>query len=174
MVVSVVVYTVQQLRREPLARRMTDGSPTTARVLDYGDHAGQVWVATEFITGTNAEELLLRRFPSGIPHRSLRVIADHIAVSLDETARLGGCTVSSSRPISFCPDHFRKNYRIAITDFGQQYAGITSAEGRYGAPDGHDCHRVLTRHGQVRDRTRCWWHGCRGWVLRRGIVGRWG
>lgn len=106
-----------------------------ARVLDYGDHDGQLWVATEFITGTNAEELLLRRFPSGIPHRSLFLIADHIATTLDEAARLG-LVHSSVKPTNILlSDPFSKNYRIAVTDFGQRYPDITFAEDRYAAPE---------------------------------------
>ena len=110
-------------------------APTTARILDFGDHNGRLWVATEFITGTNAEELLLRRFPSGIPHRSLCLMADRIAQALDDAARLGVVHGAVKPANIVLSNPFSKNYRIAVTDFGQRYPGITSTQDPYAAPE---------------------------------------
>lgn len=105
------------------------------RILDFGDSEGLLWTATELIGGVNAGTLLLERFPSGMPHQSLWLIADHIAQTLDTTSRHGVAhgDVTPSKILLSAP--FSKNYRIAVTDFGFRYVTDTSADSSYAAPE---------------------------------------
>lgn len=125
----------RQQFRQTNEKLMRLDTPTIARVLDYGEHGGRLWVATEFVTGTSAVQLLLRRFPSGVPHRSLCVIVDHAAFALDEAAR-AGLVHGAVKPTNIVLSKpFSKNYRVALTDFGHRYPGSASSEDPYAAPE---------------------------------------
>ncbi len=117
---------------ETLSRLAPRGTP---RVIDFGESDGRCWVATEFITGTNARNLLNQRFPSGIPLSSLCVIADHIAHALDETShhRVVHGSVKPTNILLYEP--FSKNYRIAINDFGQRNQSTRASGDAYAAPE---------------------------------------
>lgn len=106
-----------------------------ARILDFGDAAGLLWIATEIITGVDAETLARQRFPSGMPHQSLSLIAHHVAQTLDETSSQGvqhGDVTPSNILLS---DPFSSNYRVVVADFGHRYVTNTPANNSYGAPE---------------------------------------
>lgn len=117
---------------ETLSRLDPRGTP---RVIDFGESDGRCWVATEFITGTNARNLLKQRFPTGIPLNSLCVIADHIAHALDETSRHGVVHGSVKPTNILLYEPFSKTYRIVINDFGQRNQSTTPPRDVYAAPE---------------------------------------
>jgi beta-glucosidase-like glycosyl hydrolase len=116
----------------------TMGDPGVARIVDMGNFRGRAWLATEYVDGPNAEQLVRHQFPSGMPRKGAYLIADRVARALDAAhgrgLMHGGVTPSNV----LMKDPFSPQYRIVVTDFGQyRYAPghPATGESRYAAPE---------------------------------------
>jgi beta-glucosidase-like glycosyl hydrolase/serine/threonine protein kinase len=123
-------------RRLHEATQMVAGvdDPGVARVLDFGESRGRLWVATEYVDGLDADRLLRQRFPSGMPHRGVCVIANRIARALD-AAHSRGQIHGDVKPTNILIGNpFSEDYRILLTDFG--HGGIEDPDAlRFAAPE---------------------------------------
>ncbi|WP_082977494.1 serine/threonine-protein kinase [Mycolicibacter heraklionensis] len=63
--------------------------PHIVGVHDRGEHDGQLWIAMDFIDGTDAAQLLAQRYPTGIPIDVVGPIVTAIASALDYAHRKG-------------------------------------------------------------------------------------
>jgi len=57
--------------------------PNIVTIYDRGDFDGQLWIAMEFVDGTDASRLLTNKYPSGIPAAEVVRIITPIADALD-------------------------------------------------------------------------------------------
>jgi beta-glucosidase-like glycosyl hydrolase/serine/threonine protein kinase len=124
-------------RRLHEATEMAAGvdDPGVARVLNFGEYRGRLWVATEYIDGLDADRLLRQRFPSGMPHRSVCVIADCVARALD-AAHARELIHRDVKPTNILLGNpFSDNYRILLTDFGHGHIEDRNRGESSGAPE---------------------------------------
>ena len=72
-------------RRFLLEAEMAAGlrHPNIVHIYDRGDFEGQLWIAMEFVDGTDGARLLADRFPNGLPPAELVTIVAGIASALD-------------------------------------------------------------------------------------------
>ena len=63
--------------------------PNIVKVHDRGEYEGQLWIATEFVDGIDAGELLRERFPEGMPVEEACAITTGIAAALDHAHERG-------------------------------------------------------------------------------------
>ena len=57
--------------------------PHIIGVYDRGEFEGQMWIATQYVDGTDAAELMRERFPVGMPAAEASAIVTAIASALD-------------------------------------------------------------------------------------------
>jgi beta-glucosidase-like glycosyl hydrolase/serine/threonine protein kinase len=63
--------------------------PNIVRLLDFGDSGDRLYLATEYVAGPDAGLLLRKRFPAGMPPRSVSMIVNRIAEALDYAHQRG-------------------------------------------------------------------------------------
>lgn len=109
--------------------------PGAARIVEFGELRGRLWVATEYVPGIDADALLHQHFPTGVPHRSLCLIADKVAHTLDaaHAARILHRDIKPSNVV--VDDPFSASYRMVLTDFAQGLTGRDSKAYRYASPE---------------------------------------
>ena len=110
------------------------GDPGVARLLDFSESQGRLWVATQFIDGLAADQLLQQRFSTGLPADGVRVIGSRMAAALDaaHARRLFHGDVKPSNLLIERP--FSKDYRVLLTDFGHGDIKDPDAS-RFAAPE---------------------------------------
>lgn len=109
--------------------------PGAARIVGSGERRGRLWVATEYVAGIDADTLLHEHFPKGMPHRSLCLIADKVAHTLD-AAHAAQVLHRDIKPANIIlDDPFSANYRMVLTDFGQGSTEASAKSFRYAAPE---------------------------------------
>ena len=74
--------------------------PHIIGVYDRGEFEGQMWIATQYVDGTDAAQLMRERFPVGMPAAEASAIVTAIASALDLPMIGGFCIGMSSRPTS--------------------------------------------------------------------------
>lgn len=57
--------------------------PHIVAVHDRGEHEGQLWIAMDYVDGTDAAQMVRKRFPRGMPPKDALEIASAIADALD-------------------------------------------------------------------------------------------
>jgi len=57
--------------------------PNIVTVYDRGEFDGQLWIATEYVDGTDAAQLMRDRYPAGMPVEEASAIVTAIASALD-------------------------------------------------------------------------------------------
>ncbi|WP_396890802.1 serine/threonine-protein kinase [Mycobacterium sp. Z3061] len=57
--------------------------PNIVRINDRGESDGQLWIAMDFVDGTDVASLLREQYPAGMPVDQVDVIIDAIAAALD-------------------------------------------------------------------------------------------
>lgn len=106
-----------------------------ARILDFGSTERNLWIVTEFISGIDAGRLLRQRFETGMSHKGVCLIADHVARTLDDAAR-GGISHGDISPANIViSDPFSSEYRIAVCSFGLRELADAPAGSAYSAPE---------------------------------------
>jgi serine/threonine protein kinase len=93
--------------------------PNIVEVHDRGDFEGQLWIAMDYVEGTNAQELLATRYPSGMHLELVATIVTAVGGALDY-AHKRGLLHRDVKPanimIANCDDSEER--RILLTDFG--------------------------------------------------------
>lgn len=106
--------------------------PNIVTVYDRGDTNGTLWIATQFINGTDAAQLMRDRYPAGMPVEEALAITTAIAQALDY-AHDRGLIHRDVKPANILlsqPDH-DGDRRIFLADFGiartlDDSAGLTA------------------------------------------------
>ena len=74
--------------------------PNIVRVNDHGEDDGRLWIAVDFIDGTDAAHLLRGR-PGGLPPRRYSTSSLPLQMHWTMPTTMGCCTETSSPPTSF-------------------------------------------------------------------------
>ena len=93
--------------------------PHIVTVYDRGDTGGQLWIATQYIDGTDAAQLLARRYPTGMPPDEVADITTAVADALDY-AHNQGLLHRDVKPANILLSHpdGDGHRRIYLADFG--------------------------------------------------------
>lgn len=92
--------------------------PNIVEVHDRGEFEGQLWIAMDYINGTNAAELMRNQYPAGMPAGEVLAIVTAIAGALDY-AHQRGLLHRDVKPANILltnPEGGEQ--RILLTDFG--------------------------------------------------------
>ena len=107
--------------------------PNIVTIFDRGDFNGQLWIAMEFVDGTDASRLLTDKFPKGIPAAEVVRIITPVADALDY-AHSRGLLHRDIKPANILlgvPES--SDARVMLVDFGVarwigQSSDLTGAE----------------------------------------------
>ena len=110
--------------------------PSIVGVHDRGDFDGRLWIAMDYVEGTNAAQLIKDQYPSGMPTRTVCTIVTAVAGALDyahQRRMLHGDVKPANILLTNPEDNVR---RILLADFGmarlgREISGLTT----YSAPE---------------------------------------
>jgi serine/threonine protein kinase, bacterial len=91
-ILSLALSSDSQFRRRFLSETPTASSlyhPNIVEVHDRGDFDGQLWIATDYVEGSNAAQLLKDRFPAVWPAGEVLAIISAVAGALDYAHQRG-------------------------------------------------------------------------------------
>ncbi|QNI06125.1 serine/threonine protein kinase [Mycobacterium kubicae] len=92
--------------------------PHVVAIHDRGEYEGQLWIAMDYVEGTDAAQLLRRRYPSGMPPEDVLEIVAAVADALDY-AHKQGLFHRDVKPANILIANPRSDSRrIMLTDFG--------------------------------------------------------
>lgn len=93
--------------------------PNIVGVHDRGEFDGQLWIAMEYVAGTNAANLLAHRFPDGMPLGEVLKVVTAVASALDY-AHKQGLLHRDVKPANIMVAHAEEDgeQRILLSDFG--------------------------------------------------------
>ncbi|MFZ4371782.1 MAG: serine/threonine-protein kinase [Mycobacterium sp.] len=92
--------------------------PNIVTIYDRGDCDGQLWIAMEFVDGTDASRLLTEKYPKGIPPAEVVRIVTAVADALDY-AHSRGLLHRDIKPANILLGHPESgDDRIMLVDFG--------------------------------------------------------
>lgn len=93
--------------------------PNIVTVYDRGEFDGQLWIATEYVDGTDAAQLVRDRYSAGMPAEEASSIVTAIASALDY-AHDQGLLHRDVKPANILCSHHEAGggQRIALADFG--------------------------------------------------------
>jgi serine/threonine protein kinase, bacterial len=119
--------------------------PSVVAVHDRGDLDGRLWIAMDYVEGTNAAQLIKDQYPSGMPARTVCTIVTAVAGALDY-AHQRGLLHRNVKPANILLTNLEDNVRrILLSDFGIAWqrgdiSGLTAANSTvetvaYSAPE---------------------------------------
>jgi serine/threonine protein kinase, bacterial len=92
--------------------------PSVVGVHDRGEFDGQLWIAMDYVEGTNAAQLIKDQFPSGMPVRAVCAIVTAVAGALDY-AHQRGLLHRDVNPANILLTNPEDGiFRILLADFG--------------------------------------------------------
>jgi serine/threonine-protein kinase len=80
-------YRQRFLREADLAAGLRH--PHVVGIHDRGEHDGQLWIAMDYIDGTDAAQLIQQRYPAGMPAELANPVISAVASALDYAHRKG-------------------------------------------------------------------------------------
>lgn len=110
-------YRERFVREADLAAKLWH--PNIVGVHDRGESGGQLWIAMDYVAGTNATDLLKDRYPDGMPADEVSKIVTAVASALDY-AHKQGLLHRDVKPANIMltdPDEDGER-RILLSDFG--------------------------------------------------------
>ena len=111
-------YRERFIREADLAAKLWH--PNIVGVHDRGECAGQLWIAMDYVAGTNAADLLRDRYPDGMPADQVIKIVTAVASALDY-AHKQGLLHRDVKPANIMLTHVdddEDEQRVLLTDFG--------------------------------------------------------
>ncbi len=92
--------------------------PNIVEMYDRGEYDGRLWVATEYVAGTSAAQLVAERYPSGMPAGDALAIVTAVAEALDYAHQRGLLHRDVKPDHILLTDAAQGEQRILLTDFG--------------------------------------------------------
>ena len=124
------------LREADLAARLWH--PNIVGVHDRGEDDGRLWIAMDFVDGTDAAELMSRKFPAGMPQDLVIALVSAVATALDH-AHNQGLLHRDVKPANIMITNLddEEQRRILLTDFGiarelEDASGLTQTNATLG------------------------------------------
>ena len=110
-------FRIRFLREADLAARLWH--PHIVGVHDRGEDDGRLWIAMDFVDGTDVAELMSRRFPAGMPQDLAVAVVSAVASALDH-AHGQGLLHRDVKPANIMTTNLddKEQRRILLTDFG--------------------------------------------------------
>lgn len=122
-------FSARFLREADLAARLWH--PNIVGVHDRGEDDGRLWIAMDFVDGTDAAELMSRKFPAGMPQELVVAVVSAVASALDH-AHSQGLLHRDVKPANIMITKLddEELRRILLTDFGiarelEEASGLT-------------------------------------------------
>lgn len=93
--------------------------PNIVRINDRGEADGQLWIAMDFVDGTDAATLLREQYPAGMPAAQVGAIVEAIAAALDYVHQHHDVLHRDVGPANILlTDPDTDDQRILLVDFG--------------------------------------------------------
>lgn len=112
--------------------------PHIVGVHDRGEHEGQLWIAVDFVDGTDAQHLLADHYPAGMPADEVATIMTAVAGALAYDHR--GLLHRDVKPANIMLADLDDDgdQRVVLTDFGisrniDDISGLTTTNMTVGA-----------------------------------------
>ena len=112
--------------------------PHIVGVHDRGEHEGQLWIAVDFVDGTDAQHLLADHYPAGMPADEVATIMTAVAGALAYDHR--GLLPRDVKPANIMLADLDDDgdQRVVLTDFGisrniDDISGLTTTNMTVGA-----------------------------------------
>jgi serine/threonine-protein kinase len=105
--------------------------PHIVGIHDRGEHDGQLWIAMDYIDGTDAAHLIQQRYPAGVPLDVAIPIITAVASALDYAHKRGLLHRDVKPANIIVSDHGDDDERVFLADFGiarsvDEISGITT------------------------------------------------
>lgn len=92
--------------------------PHIVGIYDRGDHDGQLWIAMDYIDGTDAAQLIQRRYPAGMPAELALRIVTAVASALDYANKKGLLHRDVKPANIIIADFDSDDEQVSLADFG--------------------------------------------------------
>jgi serine/threonine protein kinase, bacterial len=92
--------------------------PHIVEVHDRGEFEGQLWIAMDYVDGTDAAQLVRERFPAGVPASEVLAIVTAVAGALDYAHQRGMLHRDVKPANIFLTNPYAGEQRILLADFG--------------------------------------------------------
>lgn len=129
-------YRARFIREADLASTLWH--PNIVGIHDRGETEGQLWIAMDYVDGSNAAELLAQRYPAGMPVDRVIAIVSAVASALDYAHRQG-LLHRDIKPANIMLTQSDGNHdrRIMLSDFGiarsmGEISGLTATNSTIG------------------------------------------
>lgn len=105
--------------------------PSIVGIHDRGEHDGQLWIAMDYIDGTDAAHLLEQKYPAGMPVELVLAITTAVASALDYAHKRGLLHRDVKPANIIVADLGTDDQRVFLADFGiarplEDISGITT------------------------------------------------
>lgn len=120
--------------------------PHIATVRDWGHEPQAVWYVSDWVDGSNVQQLLVDRFSDGIPAKAVLTIAAAIADALDYAHNAGALHLQVEPTTIMITGADTPDFRIVLTDFAIRNIRTSALTGNaYTAPELRSREQPLVR-----------------------------